>query len=491
MNVHSEINPILTLDYITNEHENKYFDRKSAKIKPSDLAQHISAFANAGGGTLVLGINDKTHALEGINSVSEDKINEFINSPKQCCKPMPDFKEEFLDIINENGQQDRLLLLHIFETQDQIIRTANDQTYLRIGDKSREMRGDDLRNLEYARNTRRYEDEICPDATLSDLDEALLEKYKEVINAEGLPSEQVLSSRGFMKEIDGKQKLTNAAVLLFARNIMQFYPNCRIRFVRYNGNYAGVGASLNIIKDFSIDEPILKIIVSMKKFISGQLRDFTVLDENTGKFETIPEYPEFAWQEGIINAVTHREYALSGNFILVKMFDDRMEIESPGKLPVIVTVENIKNTRFSRNPRISRVLTEFSWVRELNEGVKRIYKDMNKFFLDPPEYSEPGYSVKLTLKNNILIRTNRQRQRIEKLLGNSLWETMDSLERQIITYLFNHGPATRNELENYTGKARNTIMTRMKKLIAADLANASGTTNDPSRKYSLTAWTEN
>lgn len=73
MNVHSEINPILTLDYITNEHENKYFDRKSAKIKPSDLAQHISAFANAGGGTLVLGINDKTHALEGINSVSEDK----------------------------------------------------------------------------------------------------------------------------------------------------------------------------------------------------------------------------------------------------------------------------------------------------------------------------------------------------------------------------------------------------------------------------------
>lgn len=99
--------------------------------------------------------------------------------------------------------------------------------------------------------------------------------------------------------------------------------------------------------------------------------------------------------------------------------------------------------------------------------------------------------MKLTLKNNILIRTNRQRQRIEKLLGNSLWETMDSLERQIITYLFNHGPATRNELENYTGKARNTIMTRMKKLIAADLANASGTTNDPSRKYSLTAWTEN
>ena len=65
-------------------------------------------------------------------------------------------------------------------------------------------------------------------------------------------------------------------------------------------------------------------------------------------------------------------YAMAGSFIKVSMYDDRLEIKSPGKLPNIVTVENIKHTRYSRNPRISRVMTEYGWVRELNEGVKRM-----------------------------------------------------------------------------------------------------------------------
>lgn len=85
---------------------------------------------------------------------------------------------------------------------------------------------------------------------------------------------------------------------------------------------------------------------------------------------------KFIMKNGTLNAVTHREYAMSGSYIKVSMYDDRLEIKSPGKLPNIVTVDNIQETRYSRNPRISRVLTGFGWVRELNEGVKRIYSDI-------------------------------------------------------------------------------------------------------------------
>ena len=74
----SRLNPMLTLEYMRTAHENKYFDRKSAKIKPADLAPLISAFANADGGTIVIGISDKEHILEGIKSVGEDRVNEFI-----------------------------------------------------------------------------------------------------------------------------------------------------------------------------------------------------------------------------------------------------------------------------------------------------------------------------------------------------------------------------------------------------------------------------
>ena len=79
---------------------------------------------------------------------------------------------------------------------------------------------------------------------------------------------------------------------------------------------------------------------------------------------------------GEINAVAHRDYASSGQYIKVSMFDDRLEIESPGRFPDLVTADNISYTRFSRNKTISRVMTEFEWVRELNEGVKKIYTDM-------------------------------------------------------------------------------------------------------------------
>lgn len=483
--IKSRYNSNLTLEYMTNEHENKYFDRKSAKIKPSDLSSLVSAFANADGGTIVLGISDKSKELEGINWVGEDKINEFIAIPKNGCKPMPEYEYEFLSIINKEQQEDRLLLLHIHACVNQIIRTTNDSTYLRIADKTKELKGDDLRNLEYSKSTRHYEDEINYDAEIKDLDETLINEYKLKLDATHLPTEQVLKARSFMKTQNGKNYLTNAAVLLFAKNISQFYPNCRIRFIRYDGTSAEVGTRMNIVKDKNIECCLLKIIDESRTFISSQLREFTALDPETGKFKTVPEYPEFSWLEGIVNAITHREYGMSGDYILVTMYDDRLEIKSPGKLPNIVTIDNIKETRYARNPRISRVLTDFGWVRELNEGVKRIYSDMKDYFLDDPEYSEPEHSVKLTLKNNIIMRSIRQENRVERIVTPQVWRQLDELERTILTYLASNKKATRADLCSYTGKAPNTISLRLKKLIDLKIIKRNGRTYDPKQTYEL------
>ncbi len=476
---------MLTIAYMVNEHENKYFDRKSAGIKPNDLAKHISAFANADGGTLVIGIDDKTRELEGIDSFGEDKIYDLLVSPKTCCKPMPRYQEEYVNIINSKGKPDRLLLLHIEESYDQVIRTVNDKTYLRIGDRSPEMTGDDLRNLEYTKNARHYEDEVNKDASISDLDTELLQQYASRIDATDISYEQMLRARGFLKKENGKELLTNAAVLLFAKNIYQFYPNCRIRFVRYSGTTAQTGTSINIVRDKNIDCCILHIIDKARDFIETQLREFTMLNGKSGRFENVPEYPEFAWLEGIVNAVTHREYAMSGNYIKVAMFDDRLEIESPGKLPNIVTINNIKETRYSRNPRISRVLTEFGWVRELNEGVKRIYNDMEALFLDPPIYSEPEQSVKLTLKNNIVMRTIRQQERAFNDVGLEVWNRLDEIERMILTYILNRGPASRVQLKEYTGKSDTTVRNRVNHMISMNILTAYGAKYDPNRTYDV------
>ena len=109
----SKINPLLTMEYMLAEPENKYFDRKSAHIKTSDLAPWVAGFANAEGGTIVIGISDKTQKLEGINSVGADKINDFLNMAKDYCKPMPQMQEEFLPVVNEHGAPDKILLLKL------------------------------------------------------------------------------------------------------------------------------------------------------------------------------------------------------------------------------------------------------------------------------------------------------------------------------------------------------------------------------------------
>lgn len=483
--IQSQYQPFLTLDYMREQTENKLFDRKSAKIKAAGLAPIISAFANAEGGSIVIGIDEKTRAIDGVNGIGEEGINNLITAPKDVCVPMPRYHEEFISVINNKGKSDRLLLLHIEASHEQVIRTFNGSTYLRVADKTKELKGDDLRNLEYSKSVRYYEDECHPDASINDLDTSLLDSYREILHAQDLSYEQLLAARGFIRTQGDKYRLTNAAVLLFAKNVTQFYPNCRIRFIRYDGSKARTGVDINIVRDKSIELPILKIIQAAKDFISSQLREFTALDPATGKFQIVPEYPEFAWLEGIVNAVTHREYAMAGRYILVSMYDDRLEIESPGKLPSLVTIDNIKDTRYSRNPRIARLLTDFGWVRELNEGVKRIFSDMEKFFLEAPIYSEPEQSVKLVLKNNIIMRSLRRNDRAAEFIGETVWAMLDDVDREILAYMASNVKSSRSELALHTKKANGTINWHLKKLVNLGVVLPNGNQHDPGRTYSI------
>jgi len=259
-----------------------------------------------------------------------------------------------------------------------------------------------------------------------------------------------------------------------------------VRFLRYEGETADTGTRMNLVKDISLELPILRMVEKAQEIIGAQLRQFTSLDPTTGRFRTVPEYPEFAWQEGLINAITHREYAMSGDYIRVSMYDDRLEIQSPGRLPNIVTVDNIRDTRFSRNMRIARVLTEFRWVRELNEGVKRIYSDMAEYFLEEPEYTEPsGASVRLTLKNNIKVRKLRRQDRAVEAVGSEVWKNLDEVEREILALMGSHRQMTRAELANIIGKSAGTITSRLNQLINKGLIKRQGSRHDPKQTYVL------
>ncbi len=472
--------------FLKHEPEGECFDVKSARIKPADLAEVLIAFANTKGGTVAIGVSDKKRTIEGISGVDGQHVRDLLAASWDCCRPRPEVQEEFLHVVKANGQPDQVLLLHVSARRDVVTRSCNETVFVRVCDRTKELKGEALREFEYSRSERSYESEINLQATLDDLDASLLAKYKECIGASKLSSVQVLKSRGMLREESGNTLLTNAAVLLFAKDIRQFFPHCRLRFLRYDSNEKLGGARYNVIKDKTFDEPLPKMLERAKEFVSGQLREFTSLNAEA-KFETVPEYPEFAWVEGIVNAVAHREYANMGDYIRVSMYDDHMEIESPGRLPYPVTLENIRKTRRSRNPIIARVLTEMKWVRELNEGVPRIYTDMEGAFLEHPEFSEGAASVKLVLKNNIHSRRMRREDKVSEFIGDDIWNSLDDLEKDILVYLVGHRNVKNGELVNALKISHTTIGKRLKRLLEKGVVVSRGTTKSPMRVYNISS----
>lgn len=240
---------------------------------------------------------------------------------------------------------------------------------------------------------------------------------------------------------------------------------------------------MNIVKEKTFDKNLYKILNEAKDFINSQLREFSYLNSN-GVFEKHPEYPEFAWYEGIVNAVTHRDYSNSGEQIIVKIYNNRMEISSPGKLGGFVTLDTMKVKRYSRNPQIARALVEFGIVRELNEGVKRIYKEMHDYNLKEPDYSEPDRnSVLLVLDNDVENRSNVNSVSTNVIVKN-IWNQLSYPEQRTIEFIINNNGATREEISNLIGRSKTTAVALLNRLIEKGLIVWTGTTkNDGYGKY--------
>lgn len=130
----SEIKEELNEEYIRFANENQKFDRKSAKKDIKEIANHIAGFANADGGTLAIGITDdgKLEGFENYGNKSED----ILKSSVQYLKTIPEIKTEKLNIINSNGHEDFILLLHIEISHNSLIRNVKDEVYLRRGDST-------------------------------------------------------------------------------------------------------------------------------------------------------------------------------------------------------------------------------------------------------------------------------------------------------------------------------------------------------------------
>jgi len=384
-----------TVEKLYTKKEDQTYDRKSARKDPKGLSNHIVAFANADGGTLVIGIEDD-FTVTGIDSY-QNNVNDILRVPFDYCKPSIRVMTETVECIDKDGNPNHLLVITIPQSSE-LHANQQDDVYYRMGDKSKKLNFDERLQLMYAKGSRYYEDEPVFRSSIEDIDMSFVAEYCKRIGYGKSAEEYIRQNNDYIVQHDGREEMSGAALLLFGKNPQRFFQRARVRFIRYDGIEAKVGTEMNVIKDVVFDGRILDVVRQALDFVRGQIKEHTRLG-NDGRFVTTPEYPEFAWKEIIINAVAHRDYSIKGTDIQIKMFDDRITVESPGVLPGIVLLNNLRTVHFSRNPKIAEFLHQYEYVTEFGEGIARMFKEMEDAGLPAPEYTDNAFMLNVTIRN--------------------------------------------------------------------------------------------
>ena len=384
----------MNLKELQEQKEGPCFERKSIMMEPKALAVPLVAFANADGGTIAVGINDAGE-IEGING-HERQVNELLRVPFYFCKPTVKVDFEYVSCKDRKGSPNRVLVLNVRQSQN-VHATQADEVFYRVGDKSKRLTFDERMQLLYDKGDRFYEDTPVAGATTDDLDLKLVKAYTKRIGYSKPPLTYLRENNGFLMEVQGLEKVSVVAVLLFGKAPQNYFPRARVRFIRYEGTDEKTGAQMNVIKDVSFEGTILEMVRKAIAFVSTQIKEHTYLGKG-GLFVTDSEYPEFVRQEIIVNAVAHRDYSIKGTDIQIKMFDGRLVVESPGTLPGLVRLNTMRKVHFSRNPKIAAFLKDYGFVKEFGEGVDRMCKELKESGLPDPEYQVESFMLRCTVK---------------------------------------------------------------------------------------------
>ena len=246
-----------------------------------------------------------------------------------------------------------------------------------------------------------YEQRFRPEATVDDLDLRLAESFLKDTPVGGRPVLEALEYYSLIERDARDWRVTNAALLLFAqRPALRWHPRAGLRVFRVAGTEIEYGRRRNVTQIGRADPPLASAIHEITELARHQVgRSEKLVGLH---FEDVTEYPDFAWQESLVNAVAHRDYEVQGRETEIWFFEDRLEVSSPGELLPPVTVDALREGRrahVTRNPRLVRVLADAEIMRDEGEGIVRVFREMADSFLREPEMTSESGLFTITLLN--------------------------------------------------------------------------------------------
>jgi len=426
--------------------EDPRIEWKSARYQARALGDYFSMWANTppDGGLLVVGL-EANGTVTGCARLPQNKTNDLERAGDIYC-PDARYDTKRLAVQNAEDRPDYLLLFRVFYRRDKVVKTTKGEAFTRRGSSKRQLTDEEIRELSIDKGQLDIEQEPAPFRYPADFDMGLVSTFCDAFRvsralANGRSEEEILELRHL-----GKRSLEGftpnvAGALLFARDPRSHFPGCRMRFIRFEGEHEGVGDRFNVIKDIWIEGSVPRQLEEAERIVDNQLRDFSRLGPD-GKFYTAPEYPRDAWYEALVNACVHRSYGLRHMHITIKMFDDRLEVESPGGFPPLVTPDNIYETQHSRNPHLMDAMYYLQFVRIANEGTRRMKFLMQEMGLPNPEFKQRQTnhsSVLVTLRNDAKHRKVWIDSDAAAIVGEAIFESLSQEERRIINWVAENG----------------------------------------------------
>lgn len=358
--------------------EDTFTEFKEEKAHSDDLAAEIVAFANTEGGKILLGISDKKE-VRGVSNPDKEMLR-VENVSRNNCEPPLTVNIEKIKINNEI-----VLGIYIPKGPERPYRTNRGVYYIRTSSGKRHATREELLRLYQATRSFYYDELAVPATSVDELDilyfRRFFERFFQTRIEEDLDLNKLLENMKILTRLDKNLVFTVGGYLLFGLNPQKELPFCKITVAKFEGNEIGEAFEKkdlegNLEEQIKAADTVLNLYLKTRVRIKGF--------EN----ELKPEIPKEVLRELVVNAVAHRDYHIASQ-IRIFIFDNRIEVISPGKLPNRTTLENIKlGVHSERNPLIVSYLAKMGYMTQIGTGIVRMIRLLREHTGKEPEFEE-------------------------------------------------------------------------------------------------------
>jgi len=458
--------------------EGQTLDFKDDRIHPRSLAETLAAFAAADGGVVLIGVSDEGEIL-GVSNFKRVRDNVIYEAASRShCDP----QVQPIELERIDTSDGKTVIAVTVPADYETLHSVGGKFFLRVGTRNEALTPHELRRLMFSRGEVSFELLPCEHARLEDLDSKLINRYiskheEHTGNPLSIPREQFLINLGCAIKKDKEIVPTNAGVLLFHEDPQLYILHSQLLCARFKGKDV-----IEYIDRKEFRGPLPELVDQGTHFIKTHMK-------MGGRIPGIrridyPEYPEVAFREAIINAVIHRDWNAVGEFIRVFMFDDRIEVISPGRLLPSVTIEVMQKGEAEsklRNPVIVEVFDKLGgYIEKMGTGIRRMIDRMREHGLESPQFKFDGGVLKVTLWGP----GERFMELTEEAQKAKFAQILNVRQLKAIEYLQAHQTLTRKEYCELTNISPRTAHRDLIDLVERGLL--SGTGKGRGSKYVLT-----